>query len=93
MSKDVSERFFEGLSVPALSLVRVGVPGLLARILPSGTSAHPACSSGPLRCPAQPREFSEGPGEGPYAILEGPFQTDLSEPSGSDAIGLVRDMG
>lgn len=51
MSKDVSERFFEGLSVPALSLVRVGVPGMLARILPSGTSAHPSCSSGSSAVP------------------------------------------
>ena len=53
---------------------------------------HPA-PAGPPLCLAQTRELSEGPGEGPYTILEGPFQTDLSEPSGSDAVGLVGGMG
>lgn len=37
--------------MPALSHVRVGVPGMLARILPLGTSAHPSCSSGSSAVP------------------------------------------
>lgn len=32
--------------MPALSQVRVGVPGMLARLPLSGTSAHPSCSRG-----------------------------------------------